>query len=172
MGDRLATIDMGRIFGGSASFFAEGELGTHLTQYRLGRGLPLYQLASGYIQPFGHNTPTSQTDRQIDRQDRADRQRSDSTWRTVIQRVAQKTSIRSTLMCRNKDLVLLNRRVKGGCYRHWTHWIQALLAYVQSSLTSPLNLRISSPFNPIALAAFVVQPLSFLLGHLHEHRLV
>ena len=36
----------------------------HLTQCRLGRGLPPYQLASWSIQPFGYNTPTSPTDRQ------------------------------------------------------------------------------------------------------------
>jgi len=32
--------------------------------YRLGRGLPPYQVASGSIQPFGHNRPALQTDRQ------------------------------------------------------------------------------------------------------------
>jgi len=32
-----------------------GELGSHLTQCCLGRGLPLYQVASLSIQPFGHN---------------------------------------------------------------------------------------------------------------------
>ena len=32
-----------------------GELGPHLTQCRLGRSLPLYQVASWSIQPFGHN---------------------------------------------------------------------------------------------------------------------
>jgi len=34
----------------------EGELGPHLTQCRLGRGLPLCQVASWSVQPFGHNT--------------------------------------------------------------------------------------------------------------------
>jgi len=38
-----------------------GELGPHITQCRLGQGLPTYQVASWSIQPFGHNTPTSQT---------------------------------------------------------------------------------------------------------------
>ena len=33
-----------------------GELGSHLTQCGLGRGLPPYQVASSTIQPFGHNT--------------------------------------------------------------------------------------------------------------------
>ena len=32
-----------------------GELGPHLTQCHLGQGLPPYQVASWYIQPFGHN---------------------------------------------------------------------------------------------------------------------
>ena len=32
-----------------------GGLGSHLTQCGLGRGLPLYQVASWSIQPFGHN---------------------------------------------------------------------------------------------------------------------
>jgi len=33
----------------------EGELGPHLTQYRLGWGQPTDQVASWSIQPFGHN---------------------------------------------------------------------------------------------------------------------
>jgi len=44
--------------------FGEGELGPHLTQCGQGRGLPAHQVSSWSIQPFGHNTPTSQTDRQ------------------------------------------------------------------------------------------------------------
>jgi len=40
------TIDMGRKL---------GALGSHLTQSRLGRGLPPYQVASYSIQPFGYN---------------------------------------------------------------------------------------------------------------------
>jgi len=54
MGDHLATTDMSRKLGGCAPFF-EGELGPHLTQRCLGRGLPSYQVASWFIQPFGHN---------------------------------------------------------------------------------------------------------------------
>jgi len=61
MGDRLATIDMGRKLGVP---LWGGELGPHLTQFGLGRGLPPYQMASWSIQPFGHNTPTLQTDGQ------------------------------------------------------------------------------------------------------------
>jgi len=45
MGDRLATIDMGRKLGGDA-VGAGSPLGPHLTQCGLGRGLPLYQVAS------------------------------------------------------------------------------------------------------------------------------
>jgi len=60
MGDRLATIGMGRKVGGAAV-----PLSTMcpLTQCRL--GLPPYQVASWSIQPFGHNTPTLQTDRTL-----------------------------------------------------------------------------------------------------------
>jgi len=36
-------------------FLGRGELGPHLTQSRLGRGLPPYQVASWFIQLFGHN---------------------------------------------------------------------------------------------------------------------
>jgi len=47
MGDRLATIGMGRKWGGAAVGAADGSpLGPHLTQCGLGRGLPLYQVAS------------------------------------------------------------------------------------------------------------------------------
>jgi len=48
---------------GQLSPFPWRELGPHLTQCRLGRGLPPYQMASWSIQPFGHNTPTLQTHR-------------------------------------------------------------------------------------------------------------
>ena len=53
MGDRLATIDMGQKLGTVP--LLEGELGPHVTQCGLGRGLPSYQVASGCIQPFSHN---------------------------------------------------------------------------------------------------------------------
>jgi len=46
---------MGRKVEGGAAVPLWGELGPHLTQCRLGRGLPLYQVASSSIQPFGHN---------------------------------------------------------------------------------------------------------------------
>jgi len=61
MGDRLATTDTGRKVGDCCAPFRWGELGPHLTQCSLGRGLPPYQLASSWsIQPFGHNTSTLQ----------------------------------------------------------------------------------------------------------------
>ena len=55
MGDRLATIDMGRREGAGAAVPLSGGAGPHLTQCRLGRGLPPYQMVSSSIQPFGHN---------------------------------------------------------------------------------------------------------------------
>ena len=54
MGDRLATIGVGRRWGGAA-VGAGFQLGPHLTQSGLGGGLPLYQVASSSIKPFGHN---------------------------------------------------------------------------------------------------------------------
>jgi len=67
VGDRLATIDMGRKLGGLLCPLFRGgvweELGPHLSQ------CGLYQMESWSIQPFGHNTPTLQTDR-TDRHDR------------------------------------------------------------------------------------------------------
>jgi len=51
----VATTDMGRKEGGGCCVPFVGELGPRLTQYGLGRGLLLYQVASSFIQPFGHN---------------------------------------------------------------------------------------------------------------------
>jgi len=46
MGDRLAIIDIGRKVGAAVPrFFLGGELGHHLTQCGLDRGLPPYQVA-------------------------------------------------------------------------------------------------------------------------------
>ena len=45
MGDHLATVDMARKVGASVPL-SGGELGPHLTQCRLGQGLPPYQVAS------------------------------------------------------------------------------------------------------------------------------
>jgi len=53
VGDRLATVDMGRKLSGRSPFVVGA--GPHLTQCRLGRGLPPYQVASWSIQSFGHN---------------------------------------------------------------------------------------------------------------------
>jgi len=79
---RLDTTDMGRKLGVVPPFWV-GELDPHLTQCGQGWGLPLCQLSSWSIQPFGHNTLTSQG--------RTDRQRSDSIGWTVLQTVAQKS---------------------------------------------------------------------------------
>jgi len=49
MGDRLATIDMGQKVGAAVPLFGKGELDSHLTQCRLGRSLPPYQVASSSI---------------------------------------------------------------------------------------------------------------------------
>ena len=46
MGDRLATIDMGRKVGAAVPL-SVGELGPHVTQCRLGRGQP--DVASGIL---------------------------------------------------------------------------------------------------------------------------
>jgi len=92
MGDRLATIDMGQKVGGYCAPFCGG-LGLYLTQCGLGWGLPPYQVASWSIQPFGHNTPTSQTDTTDRQTNRTDRQRSDSIGRTVLQTVTQKLDL-------------------------------------------------------------------------------
>jgi len=52
MGDRLAAIDIGRKVGIAVPLYV-GELGLYVTQCRLGRGLPPYQVASWPIQLFG-----------------------------------------------------------------------------------------------------------------------
>jgi len=54
MGNRMATIDIGRKLGGCVPF-GRGELGSNVTQCGLGRGLASYQVASWSIQLFGHN---------------------------------------------------------------------------------------------------------------------
>ena len=64
MGDRLATIDMGRKMG-AVPLLGGGARSPSNTLW-WGRGLPPCQVSSGSIQPFGHNTPTSKTDRQTD----------------------------------------------------------------------------------------------------------
>ena len=57
---RLATTDMGRKLGGCAPL-GERELCPHQTQCGQGWGLPASQVSSWSIQPFGHNTSTSET---------------------------------------------------------------------------------------------------------------
>ena len=57
MGDRLATILTGLKVEVCCAPFHGGAagVGPHLTQCRLGTGLPPYQAVSWSIQPFGHN---------------------------------------------------------------------------------------------------------------------
>jgi len=62
MGDR-ARAKWSKSGRGAAVPLSVGRAGYHLTQCRLVRGLPSYQVASWSIWPFGHNTPTLQTDR-------------------------------------------------------------------------------------------------------------
>jgi len=69
---------------GGCAPLGKRELGPHLTQCGQGRGLPACQVSSWSVQPFVHSARTSQTER------KTDRQRSDSTGRTVLQTVAQK----------------------------------------------------------------------------------
>ena len=97
---------MGQKLGGAVPLWGgEGELRPHLTQCGRGRGLPVpaYQVSSSSIQQFGHSTPTSQTDRQSDRQDRTDRQRPDSMGQTALQAFAQKLG-KDTKMTRGRLL--------------------------------------------------------------------
>ena len=51
MGDRLATIDMGRKVGAAVTLPVAEELGPHQKRCRLGRGLPLYgtEVPSGIL---------------------------------------------------------------------------------------------------------------------------
>jgi len=60
--------------------FWGGEVGPHLTQCGLGRGLPPRQVSSSSVQPFSHNIPTLQTDGQTGQTG----QRSDNIEPTVL----------------------------------------------------------------------------------------
>jgi len=73
---------------GSAPIWGR-ELSPHLIQCGQSQILPACQVSPCSVQPFGHNTPTSQTDIQ-DRQTGQRGHRSDSIGRTVLQTVAQK----------------------------------------------------------------------------------
>jgi len=81
MGDRLATINMGRKVGGYTVpiYVGREELGPRLTQCGLGRGLHTKRR----LDPSNRLATVHQRYRQ------ADRQRSDSIGRTVLQTVAQ-----------------------------------------------------------------------------------
>jgi len=72
------------------------KLGPYLTQCGLGRVLRPYQVASWSIRPFGHNTPTLETDWQTDKTDIQDRQRSHSIERNVLQTVARKSQVQTS----------------------------------------------------------------------------
>ena len=86
MGDRLATINMGRkVWDCCAPYGSGAEPCPHLTQCGLWRGLPSRHTKwrlDPSIRPFGHNVPTLQTNRQC-------RQLSESIGRTVLQTVVQ-----------------------------------------------------------------------------------
>ena len=94
MGDCLATIGISRKMGDAAVLLSVGELGPHLTQCRLGRGIPPYQVASWSIQPITIHQCYRQmvTIHQRHRQIGQTGQRSRSTGRTVslLVTVAQK----------------------------------------------------------------------------------
>ena len=81
-----------------------GELRPHLTQCGLGRGLHSYQVDVGFgqsgilIHPTIWPQYTNVTDRQTYRQDRTYRQRSDSIGQTVLQTVASKGRVNSTIL--------------------------------------------------------------------------
>jgi len=86
-----------------------GELGPHLTQCGMGRGLSPYQVASWSIQPFGHNTSTlqnRQADRQTDNgpiaQGEPFYKRSPKNWISWFQKMSALTiSLRK--LCRNSN---------------------------------------------------------------------
>ena len=88
MGDRVATIDMGRKLG-VVPFFLGGQLGPNLTKNVV--GAEAYLLVKFHLDPSNRLVTVHQRHRQ-DRtgQDRQYRQRSDSIGRTVLQTVAQK----------------------------------------------------------------------------------
>ena len=90
MGDRLATIDMGRKLGGVPAFFGRGGAGSQSnTMWPEPRptSVPSFILVHPTVWPQYSNI----TDRQTAQtgQDRQDRQRSDSIEETVLQTVAQ-----------------------------------------------------------------------------------
>jgi len=58
----LTIADMGQKLGAPPPF-GRGELDPHLILCGWGQSLPACQVSSWPVQPFGHNTPTSQTDR-------------------------------------------------------------------------------------------------------------
>ena len=87
MGDRLATID-GRKIGRRVPFFrvGGGAGSPSNTMWPEPRPIPPCQVSSWSIQPFGHNTPTSQTD-SMHRRDWTDS--GPTAQSTILQMVAQ-----------------------------------------------------------------------------------
>jgi len=83
MGDRFATIDMGRKVEATVPL-SVGELGPHITQCRLGRGLPPY--AKWHLDPSNRLATIHQCYRQTGQTG----QRYRSTGRTVTCNVRQK----------------------------------------------------------------------------------
>ena len=83
MGDRFATIDMGRKVEATVPL-SVGELGPHITQCRLGRGLPPY--AKWHLDPSNHLATIYQCYRLTGQTG----QRYHSTGRTTICNVRQK----------------------------------------------------------------------------------
>ena len=72
MGDRLATADMGRkVWGAAVPLFGRVERGLHLTQCRLGRGLPPVH-TKWHLDLSNRLATIHQRHRQTDRQDRTD----------------------------------------------------------------------------------------------------
>jgi len=91
MGNRLATVDMGRKVMGLLCP-PGGWVGSPSNTVWPGprpTSIPSGILIHLTVWPQYHNTPTSQTYR-TDREDKTDRQRSDSIGRSVLQTVAQK----------------------------------------------------------------------------------
>ena len=108
---------MGRKVAGAVTVL-EGAGSPSITQCRLGRGLPPYQVASWSIQPFCHNTPTLQ-DRQAHRDTHrhTQKQLSDSIGLTVLQTVAQKVyGLRQTL----RDATVTRKCTRRGLPNFWS----------------------------------------------------
>jgi len=105
MSDRLATLDIGRKVGRAAAvpLSVRGWI-PHLTQCRLGRGQPSHQVASWYIQPFGHSTPTLQ-DRQTHSQNK-NRYSTEEGGQPTLQKSLHILPLSATFCCVRMPIVL------------------------------------------------------------------